>query len=146
MRYVVGALGGITAALTLASATLWAAGKTVASAVLATITVGFWLLLIVIATVAVTAWWTRETMQAGARIALNAQSIDNQWDARKTQAFAGLAQTMLRIGRTLGRETERAPALPLPTQQPQQQEEWLPPLQELALPDADDRDGREERL
>jgi hypothetical protein len=76
--------------------------------------------------------WTRRTMQAGAEIALKAQQVNDEWDARKTAAFAAL----MRQGVTIGRQTPEQPALPLPGQLPGQlgpagETIFLPPLAEF---------------
>ncbi len=53
--------------------------------------------------------WTTRTMGAGADIALRAQQVNDEWDAKKTAAFAGL----MREGATVARQTTGAlPALP----------------------------------
>lgn len=54
--------------------------------------------------------WTTRTMRAGADIALRAQQVNDEWDAKKTAAFAGL----MREGATIGRQGPGAlPALPM---------------------------------
>ena len=70
-------------------------------------------------------WWTARTMQAGAQIALQAQNVNDAWDARKTAAFATLARAMLSLGQQAGSTT---PALPMPQQAGG---EWLPQLSEF---------------
>jgi hypothetical protein len=53
--------------------------------------------------------WTTRTMRAGADIALRAQQVNDEWDAKKTAAFAGL----MREGAVIGRQAPGAlPALP----------------------------------
>jgi hypothetical protein len=54
--------------------------------------------------------WTARTMQAGAQLAIKAQEVNDEWDAKKTAAFAGL----MREGATIGRQAPGAlPALPM---------------------------------
>jgi hypothetical protein len=74
--------------------------------------------------------WTRRTMQAGAEIALKAQQVNDEWDARKTVALGAV----MRQGATLGRQLPGAgqPALPFPGQiAPAGETMFLPPLSEF---------------
>jgi len=71
--------------------------------------------------------WTARTMQAGAGVALKAQQVNDEWDARKTVAFAGLVREGAVIGRQATMLPPGAPA-PLPGQGAQM---ILPPLAEF---------------
>ena len=71
-------------------------------------------------------YWTRRTMADGAEIALRAQQVNDEWDARKTAALASL----MRQGATIGRQSPLLPGLPgLPL--PGQADTFLPPLAEF---------------
>lgn len=73
---------------------LWIIDHPVALAVGITAVVSGVLFLICVGVWAASSWWTRKTMKAGAELVTQAQSFNDQWDARKTQSFAQLAKTM----------------------------------------------------
>jgi hypothetical protein len=131
MRYTVSGLGVLTLAATVAAVLLWAFGERVGAAIVGTATVLLWLALIVVATVAVTAWWTRQTMRDGADIALKAQQINDAWDTRKTAALGALMREGAKIGRQVIIGRANPPALPMPDQGG----DWLPDLVEFSLSD-----------
>ena len=56
--------------------------------------------------------WTRRTMQDGAAIALRAQQVNDEWDAKKTAAFAGLMREGANIGRQAPGSLPALPTLP----------------------------------
>lgn len=118
MKSIILTLMIITAVATLTTVALVLADYPTMAAIIGVTTFFLWLALLVTATVVVTAWWTRQTMREGASIALQAQTVNDQWDAQKTKAFASLAGTMLRL-------SDQRPALPLP------QQSWLPELSEF---------------
>jgi hypothetical protein len=131
MRYIVGGLGALTLAATIATAVLWLLGSHVSAAIIGAAMTFLWLALIVVATVAVTAWWTRQTMRDGADIALKAQQINDQWDTRKTAALGALMREGARIGWQAIGGRANPPALPMPDQGG----DWLPDLVEFSLSD-----------
>lgn len=72
--------------------------------------------------------WTARTMQAGANVAVSAQKVNDEWDARKTAAFAGLVREGAVIGRQASAALPSGAPLPLPGQGAQM---ILPPLAEF---------------
>jgi hypothetical protein len=86
--------------------------------------------LAVVVTVAVTAWWTRQTMRDGADIALKAQNTNDAWDARKTAALGALMREGAKIWQKVA--SDSPPLLPMPSQG-----DWLPDLVEFSLTDDD---------
>jgi hypothetical protein len=112
----------------------WAETHPTAAAVLA-VAAGFVVLgLFLFAGVVIGGVWTTRTMRAGADIALKAQEVNDEWDAKKTAAFAGL----MREGASVARQLPGAlPALPMPGQVPGQAgladgTMFLPPLAEFS--------------
>lgn len=116
-------LGGLTLIATLTTVGLWAYDQRVAGAVVGAGAFFLWLGLLIVGTVAVTSWWTRQTMAAGAQLALRSQESDDRRDAIQIRAIADLAKILIRQSRDL-------PALPLP-----QQADWLPTLAEYEVGD-----------
>jgi len=135
MKQSVLVLGLGSVLLTVTTVVLWATGNQVAAAILGTAAFFVWLSLIVVTAVAVGAWWTRKAMADGANIALQAQTVNDQWDARKTAAFATLAKEMYRAGQAALPGGQNL-ALPMPSQR---LDEWLPAatsFQQDAIDDA----------
>jgi len=127
MKQLVITLGSLTAASTLTTLGLWAFDQRVAAAVVGSATMFLWLGLLIVGTVAITAWWTKSTMEAGAGIALKAQESDDKRDVAQIQAVGSLAKVLMRQTRP------EYPALPMP----QQEADWLPALSEFDVVDGE---------
>lgn len=124
MKQIAIGLGIVTAAMLISVVILAKLGYVVIAAILGTAMVFFFLAFLICSTVAVTAWWTRETMRAGAEIGLRAQESDDKRDIALISGLTNLARELLK--RT------QAPALPAPPLPSQQANAFLPPLDELA--------------
>jgi len=123
----------ISVAIGMMAFIVWLANHPIAAAILGTLTGSLVIMIIVVATIGITTWWTRQTMKDGAQIALTAQHVNDTWDAQKTKAFAQLAGTMYtHSSRALAQQD--MPALPMPTQDGN----WLPMLQEFSPNDVVD--------
>lgn len=118
----VSALAGVIAFVT------WLANHPVVAAILLTLGGVSAIITLVVAAVGITAAWTRQTMIEGARIALESQNINDQWDAKKMAALATFGREVARqTGASLPRPSD-VPALPMPGQG----QAWLPALTEFS--------------
>lgn len=79
----------------LLSGVLFIVDKPIVGAIIATFGGSVILLFIVLLTIGVTAWWTRETMKDGADVALRANEINDTWDARKVQAYGAFGKAII---------------------------------------------------
>lgn len=124
MKYLVFSLLGLTVVVILATVGLWYFGYQVAAAILGSFTVFSFLALFGVSCIAGAAWFVRNTYQAGAEIALRAQNFNDQWDAKKTAAFAALAKTMWNMSRPPSQQEPLRPLL-------EEAESFLPDLDEV---------------
>ena len=113
-------LAVFTGLITLVVIGLWVLGYTIAAAIVGTATGALYLLLVVMTTAYVARRNTIETMRLGAEIALKAQQINDQWDARKTAAMTSLVREGMRLG-----SSPRLPVGPPPLPLPGQVSDWL---------------------
>lgn len=124
MKQILIGLGAITLTVAAITIILIVTGHSVAGAILGTATVFFGEALLIAFIIALTAWWTRETMRAGAEIGLRAQESDDKRDIALISGLTNLARELLKRTQT--------PALPAPPLPSQQASAFLPPLNELA--------------
>jgi Na+-transporting methylmalonyl-CoA/oxaloacetate decarboxylase gamma subunit len=116
MKQVLIGLGVLTLIATLATVGLVLFGQGVAAAIVGTMTVFFWLALLIVATVAISSWWSGQLMRQGAELALRSQESDDRRDVALLKTLSSLSRTQ-----------RQQPALPMP----QQQGDWLPELSEF---------------
>lgn len=121
-KFVLG-LAGTFVFFFLLSLILWMFKQETAATFIGTATLFVFLALVAAILISATSWWTRETMRAGAQIALDAQRINDEWDTKKTSAFADVVKMTLSLAKESKSISE--PTLPLITQ-----ENWLPQLTE----------------
>lgn len=122
MRWLIGCVVGMTILAVIAATILWLTDQIIISTVVWMIIAGLWLMLVIILVWMASSWWTAQTMERGAEIALRAQEINDTWDAKKTASIAQLVREGIRVGRS--NSQHRPPALPLPSQEVG----WLPEL------------------
>ena len=98
-------------------------GDQVAATFTGTLTGGLLLAFTHVLAFAVGAYYSRDTMERGADVALRAQETNDRWDERKSATMGKLIVEGARIGaRTTG--PADTPPLPLPSQGL----DWLPPV------------------
>jgi hypothetical protein len=106
---------------------LWALEMFVLASIIGTGTITGLLLLVVLITAQITRQQTIETMKEGATIALQAQHINDSWDAKKAKVFGDILREGARLGKQHANHNE--PHLPLLL--PSQDAEWLPDMMEF---------------
>jgi hypothetical protein len=128
-RMVIG-MATLTLFSTLTTGALWLLEYWIMAVALASATIALWVLFIILVTVAITAWWTRQTMRDGAELALRAQDINDRWDTAKIRDLAALVREGAKIGRMGAGQNSNDP-LPLMTDP---DDTWLPHLVEFETP------------
>lgn len=121
MRYIVAGLGAFSALAPVAAMVLWGTGNFVLAILSMAMTIAVWLLTIIVTTAVIVSWWTHKTILAGAELAIQAQGINDQWDAKKTAALSALVREGIKVNRS----DEPLPALP------ENATSWLPPLEDF---------------
>jgi ABC-type bacteriocin/lantibiotic exporter with double-glycine peptidase domain len=108
-------------------AVLFVTGYELAALAFIAIAVMLWHLLLIVGTIMLTARFVRSTMEAGANVALQAQSVDGKWDAIQATSYTKFASELLKLQASHRGEK---PAAALPMFQQNGSGNWLPDVEE----------------
>lgn len=110
---VVQMIGGCFLLAGIATAALWYLHYERAALVIGAISILLWHLMLISGTVILTARFTRSMMETGAQVALQAQSVDGQWDSVQATSYTQFAKALMGVVGSQQRQViDERPGLP----------------------------------